>query len=124
MPLLGPATASAHSLPPLAPGSLPSPPMAISIIGRTTNAVDLKDALDLSTQRTRAIASRVAQASVKGGNGFALPIDPATGQPAEGEQVALEAEMTSLADEQLRYEATEKLLEKTYAQLRTSMRDK
>ena len=44
---------------------------------------DLKDALDLSSQRTRAIASRVAQASVKG-NGFALPIDPATGQPAEG----------------------------------------
>jgi len=98
--------------------------MAIGIIGRTTNAVDLKDALDLSTQRTRAIASRVAQASVKGGNGFALPIDPATGQPAAGEQVDLEAEMTSLADEQLRHEATEKLLEKAYAQLRTSMREK
>lgn len=97
--------------------------MAIGIIGRTTNAVDLKDALDVSTQRTRAIASRVAQASVNG-NGFALPIDPATGQPAQGEQVDLEAEMTSLADEQLRYEATEKLLEKTYAQLRTSMREK
>ena len=38
--------------------------------------------------------------------------------------VNLEAEMTSLADEQLRYEATEKLLEKTYAQLRTSIREK
>jgi flagellar basal body rod protein FlgB len=97
--------------------------MAIGFIGRTTNAIDLKDALDLSTQRTRAIASRVAQASVKG-NGFALPIDPATGKPAEGDQVNLEAEMTSLADEQLRYEATEKLLEKTYAQLRTSIREK
>jgi flagellar basal body rod protein FlgB len=97
--------------------------MAIGFIGRTTNANDLKDALDLSTQRTRAIASRVAQASVKG-NGFALPIDPTTGKPAEGDQVNLEAEMTSLADEQLRYEATEKLLEKTYAQLRTSIREK
>jgi hypothetical protein len=32
--------------------------------------------------------------------------------------------MTSLADEQLRYEATAKLLEKMYAQLRTSIRDK
>ena len=31
--------------------------------------------------------------------------------------------MTSLADEQLRYEATEKLLEKTYAQLRTSIKN-
>jgi len=98
--------------------------MLFGIIGRTTNANDLKDSLDVSTQRTRAIASRVAQASVKGANGFALPIDPATGKPAEGDQVDLEAEMTSLADEQLRYEATEKLLEKTYAQLRTSIREK
>jgi flagellar basal body rod protein FlgB len=32
--------------------------------------------------------------------------------------------MTSLADEQLRYEATAKLLEKTYSQLRTAIRDK
>ena len=98
--------------------------MLFGIIGRTTNANDLKDALDVSTQRTRAIASRVAQASVNGQNGFALPIDPATGKPAEADQVNLESEMTSLADEQLRYEATEKLLEKTYAQLRASMRDK
>jgi len=30
--------------------------------------------------------------------------------------------MTSLADEQIRYEATAKLLEKTYAQLRTSIK--
>jgi len=98
--------------------------MPIGIIGRTTNANDLKDALDLSTQRTRAIASRVAQASVKG-NGFALPLDPATGKAAEtNDQIDLEAEMTSLADEQLRYEATQKLLEKTYAQLRTSIREK
>ena len=98
--------------------------MLSGIFGRTTNANDLKDALDLSAQRTRAIATRVAQASVNNGSGFALPVDPATGKPAEGDQVDLEAEMTSLADEQLRYEATEKLLEKTYAQLRTSIRDK
>jgi flagellar basal body rod protein FlgB len=98
--------------------------MLSGIFGRTTNANDLKDALDLSAQRTRAIASRVAQASVNNGSGFALPVDPATGKPPEGDQVDLEAEMTSLADEQLRYEATAKLLEKTYAQLRTSIRDK
>jgi hypothetical protein len=116
---------ASHSWLSLPPTALlnPARPMAINFIGRTTNATDLKDALDLSTQRTRAIASRVAQASVKG-NGFALPIDPKTGKPAEGDGVNLESEMTSLADEQLRYEATEKLLEKTYAQLRTSIRDK
>jgi hypothetical protein len=95
--------------------------MPINIIGRTTNANDLKDALDLSAQRTRAIASRVAQATI-GGNGFALPIDPATGQPAPGDSVDLESEMTSLADEQVRFDATEKLLEKTYAQFRTAIK--
>jgi hypothetical protein len=95
--------------------------MSFSVIGRTTSANDLKDALDLSAQRTRAIASRVAQASVNG-SGFALPIDPATGKPSAGDPVDMEAEMTSLADEQLRYEATEKLLEKAYAQLRSALK--
>ena len=52
-------------------------------------------------------------------------MDPATGQAVDGnEQVNVEAEMTALADEQLRFEATAKLLEKTYAQLRTSMKDR
>jgi flagellar basal body rod protein FlgB len=98
--------------------------MLFGILGRATNANDIKDALDLSAQRTRAIAGRVAQASVNNANGFSLPVDPVTGKPVENGQVDLEAEMTSLADEQLRYEATAKLLEKTYAQLRTSIRDK
>lgn len=95
--------------------------MAFNVIGRTTNANDLKDALDLSAQRTRAIASRVAQATI-GGNGFALPVDSTTGQPATGNQVDLESEMTALADEQVRYDATEKLLEKTYTQFRAAIK--
>ena len=97
--------------------------MLPGILGRAVNANDMKDALDLSAQRTRAIAGRVAQASLNG-NGFSIPVDPATGQPTADGPVNLEAEMTSLADEQLRFEATAKLLEKTYAQLRTSIRDK
>ena len=97
--------------------------MLFGIFGRTTNANDLKDALDLSSQRTRAIASRVAQASMRG-NGFALTIDPTTGQQIEADQVNVENEMTSLADEQVRYDATEKLLEKAYASFRTSIKDK
>lgn len=98
--------------------------MLLGILQRATNVNDLKDALDLSAFRTRTIAGRVAQASVQGRNGFALPIDPATGQPIENGQVDLESEMTALADEQVRYDATVKLLEKTYAQLRTSIREK
>jgi len=95
--------------------------MLNGVLGRATNANDLKDALDLSSTRTRAIAQRVAQSTVNG-NGFALPIDPATGLPTQTDQVDMEAEMTSLADEQVRYEATAKLLEKTYAQLRTAIK--
>ena len=98
--------------------------MLPGILARITNVNDLKDSLDVSTQRSRAIASRVAQASANGGDGFALPVDPATGKPVEDGKVDLEAEMTSLADEQLRFEATAKLLEKTYAQLRTAIKDK
>jgi flagellar basal body rod protein FlgB len=95
--------------------------MLFGVLARATNANDLKDALDLSSFRTRAISTRVAQASVNG-NGFTLPIDPATGLPTQTDQVDMEAEMTSLADEQIRYEATAKLLEKTYAQLRTAIK--
>jgi flagellar basal body rod protein FlgB len=98
--------------------------MLFNAISRTTSAAGLKEALDASAERTRAIASRVAQATVGGGSGFALPIDPATGQPGAAEPVDIEAEMTSLADEQLRFEATAKLLEKTYAALRTSIKDR
>jgi flagellar basal body rod protein FlgB len=96
--------------------------MLTGVLARATNANDLKDALDLSSTRTRAIAQRVAQSTVNG-NGFALPVDPATGQPTETDQVDMEAEMTSLADEQVRYEATAKLLEKTYTQLRTAIKN-
>ena len=98
--------------------------MLPGILARAANPNDLKDALDLSSYRTRAIAGRVAQASVQGRNGFALPVDPTTGKPVENGQVDLEAEMTSLADEQLRFDATAKLLQKTYEQLRLSIRDK
>jgi flagellar basal body rod protein FlgB len=38
--------------------------------------------------------------------------------------VNLEAEMTNLADEQLRYETAAKLLEKTYASLRMSIKER
>ena len=98
--------------------------MLPGILARAANPNDLKDALDLSSYRTRAIAGRVSQASVQGRNGFALPVDPTTGKPVENGQVDLEAEMTSLADEQLRFDATAKLLQKTYEQLRLSIRDK
>lgn len=85
----------------------------------------LKDSLDISTQRTKTIADRVARATLNAQNGFSMPGTTAEATAAgQGEQIDLEAEMVNLADEQLHFEATAKLLSKAYEQLRLSIRDK
>ncbi|MGI9089631.1 MAG: hypothetical protein ACR2GG_00860 [Gemmatimonadaceae bacterium] len=101
--------------------------MMSGFIGRVSSVGQLRDALDVGSQRVRSIADRVSKASLQNQDGFALPgTGGATGQPGStgASGVDLESEMTNLADEQLRYEATSKLLAKAYAQIRTSMRDK
>jgi flagellar basal body rod protein FlgB len=95
--------------------------MPFGFIGRVSDARQLKDSLDVSTQRVRAIAQRVAAASVPGAKPFS--VDNASGI-AETPTTNLEAEMTSLADEQLRYDAAAKLLEKTYLRIRSSLRER
>ncbi len=98
--------------------------MLYGFFGRTTRSTDLREALDASTQRTRLIADRVSKATLPNADGFAMPEvgqDPGTLQ--EG-PVDLEAEMVSLADEQLNFEATARLLQKAYEQIRTSLRDR
>ena len=93
--------------------------MLFGFIGRVSNAPQLKDSLDVSSQRVRAIGQRVAAASVPGQPGFGLPDENGEMSPTAN----LEAEMTSLADEQLRYDAAAKLLEKAYLRIRVSMRN-
>lgn len=92
--------------------------MLFGFFGRVTAAPQLREALDASAARTRGIAQRVSAASVGGASGFSLP------QGEGGSPVDLEAEMTALADEQLRYDATAKLLERTYSRLRLTVRDR
>lgn len=94
--------------------------MLFGFFGRVSSAPQMRDALDASSQRVKGIAQRVSGATLQEQSGFALP----DGTTAPGEAVNLEAEMTALADEQLRYEATAKLLEKTYARIRLSVRDR
>jgi flagellar basal body rod protein FlgB len=94
--------------------------MLFGFFGRVSAAPQMRDALDASSQRVKGIAQRVAGATLQNGSGFALP----DATSASGGAVNLEAEMTALADEQLRYESTAKLLEKTYAKIRISMRDR
>ncbi|MFI5309598.1 MAG: hypothetical protein ACHQQ3_00075 [Gemmatimonadales bacterium] len=96
--------------------------MTLSFIGRTTSVDQLKASLDVSAKRTRAIADRVARASA-GQDEFALPAGPDGMGGSEG-PVNVEAEMVNLADEQLRYEAAAKFLQKTYAGLRESLQSK
>lgn len=100
--------------------------MLLGILERVLPLSPLKHALDISVQRTKVIAGRVAQASVAGAGGFTMPTAGAQGGAAAelGDPVDLEQEMVSLADEQLHFEAAAKLLEKAYAQLRMAIKDK
>ncbi len=97
--------------------------MINGFIGRVTPAGELKDALDIGTQRVRAIADRVSKASLLNQDGFALPGSAAVnGAVMTSAGVDIETEMINLADEQLRYEATSKLLAKAYDQVRTALK--
>ena len=100
--------------------------MIHGFFGRVSSADRLKGALDVGSRQTRAIADRVARASMQNQDGFALPdANAAPGAvPAAGEPVDLEAEMVSLADQQLRFEATARLLQKAYEQIRISIRER
>ena len=93
-----------------------------NFINRVSQASRLRDQLDVSAQRTRAIASRVAQASLKNGDGFALPGQPGAPETTPTGQVDVESEMVNLADEQVRFEATAKMLQTTYQQIRLSIK--
>lgn len=99
--------------------------MAFNFISSATQSESLKSSLDAGASRVRSIAQRVALASVPGAaagtSAFTLGADGASAAPPE--KVDVEAEMARLADEQLRFEATAKLLEKTYAALRASIQD-
>jgi len=104
--------------------------MATSFIDRVSSANQLKNALDVGSQRVRAIADRVSKASLQNQDGFSLPSIPSVGAAGRGESptdasgVDLEGEMTNLADAELRFEATSKLLSKAYQQIRDSLRER
>jgi flagellar basal body rod protein FlgB len=95
----------------------------MDLINRTTDVPALKASLDASATRMRGIADRVARASA-GGSAFALPDEGAAQGTTKQEPVDLEQEMADLADTQLRFETAARLLQKTYAALRASLRDK
>ena len=95
--------------------------MLFGLIDRASNAGTLRDALDQSVQRTRAITDRVARASVNNGDGFTL--NASTGDAgAAGNDINVEADLAALGDEGVRFLATARLLEKTYQSLRSAIK--
>ena len=96
--------------------------MFARLVGGGTTVEQLKEGLDASSKAVRTIAHRVANA---GNPDFAQALDEAQapGIPG-GDRVDLEREMVALADEQLRFEAAARLLQKSYQQLRSSVRER
>jgi flagellar basal body rod protein FlgB len=95
--------------------------MLFGLIDRTTSATSLKSALDKSVERSRGIADRVSKATLQNGDGFSLEAKTGNAQ-ANANPVNVEDEMVGLADEQLRFLATSRLLEKTYQSLRSAIK--
>ncbi len=92
------------------------------LFGSESSLPALKTSLDQSTRSVREIAHRVANASSGLDGGFASALEGANGEIA-GNGVDLEREMVALADEQLRFEAAARLMEKVYQQIRYSVRE-
>ncbi len=96
--------------------------MLSRLFGSQSSLPELKAGLDRSTQAVREIAHRVANASSGLTGDFSSALDAAGNDPGQN-GVDLEREMVTLADEQLRYEAAGRLLEKVYQQIRYSVRE-
>ena len=94
-------------------------PMLREIRNTNGTASQLKQSMDVSARHSREIAHRVANVST-----FTLPANasPEDQAAAEAAAVDMETQMVALADEHLRFEAATRLLQKVYAQLRTSVR--
>lgn len=91
------------------------------LFGSETTTAQLKTGMTDSTRAVRQIAHRVSNASTGEEGDFASALENASGV-VDGRGVDLEQEMVALAEEQLRYEATARLLQKVYQQIRTSVR--
>jgi flagellar basal body rod protein FlgB len=98
--------------------------MILSLFGVGTDAANLRGGLDETSATQRTIAARIAEATSSSANGddFASHLGAhkaGTGGPPS--QVDIQQDMAALADTELRYEACAKLLQSTYAGIRSAM---
>ncbi len=95
--------------------------MLSRLFGSGSTVAQLKAGLDASSRAVRGIANRVANA---GDATFAQALQNAQGTAASGNApVDIQKEMVDLADEQVRFQTTASLLQKTYQQIRSSVRE-
>ncbi|HYC32244.1 MAG TPA: hypothetical protein VEB59_08140 [Gemmatimonadales bacterium] len=99
--------------------------MIRSLFGTTTDVSMLRGGLEENSATQRGIAARVARATTASANGdFAGELDAAkSGLGKRMSDVDLQQEMAALADTQIRYEASTKLLHEAYGRLRTAIRN-
>lgn len=96
--------------------------MIRGLFGAGTTPAMLRGGLDEVSATHRGIASRVANALTPAdGSDFASQLDAQ--RAAESSGADLERDMAALADAQIRYESTAKLLQKAYARLRAAIRE-
>lgn len=104
--------------------------MLDALLGQGSMAARLRDGLDASSGRIRRISHRVANAAngvdgrgtgAPGAGDFPGALERA-GRGEEPGEVDLQEEMTRLADEQIRYDASARLLREVYGMIRTSVR--
>jgi hypothetical protein len=92
--------------------------MLVRLLGKDATPQGLKGELDRTTAEMRGVAHRVANASTPGFE----PFGDVLARVEEGEVApSLEDEMISLADNQLRFEATARMLQQVYRQIRSSV---
>lgn len=95
--------------------------MIKGLFGAGSVTATLRGGLEEASATHRAIAERVARGLERSSaSDFSGELGAATARSDE----ALTQDMAALADTQLRYEATAKLLQKSYADLRTAIRDR
>ena len=97
--------------------------MIRELFGTSSIYATLRDGLDQATAAQRRIANRVANITNGAGqDGFATELSKQRGG-ARGNAADLEKSMTELADTQLRFDATTRLIQQAYAKLRTAIKN-
>jgi len=99
--------------------------MLTRLLGDGTTAKALREGLAHSSRRAREIAHRVANVTTPERGDFADTLDRTRrAEGGEGTAAELEREMVRMVDEQIRFEATGRLLSGIYDQIRSGIRER